>query len=85
MVVNEPEFGKRRGPGYYKGLAVEPIEFILVNELNFIQGNIIKYATRAYEKGQLIEDIKKIIHYAEMWLEDERNKEFEDEIVGDID
>lgn len=73
------------GPGYYRGMAIQPIDYIMLNDLNFIQGNIIKYTTRAYEKGTLLEDIRKIIHYAEMWLDDETNKETQDSFLGDID
>jgi hypothetical protein len=48
---------------------IQPIEYIMKNELDFCAGNIVKYATRAPHKGQFESDIKKIIHYAELWLE----------------
>ena len=37
-------------------------------KLNWYAANITKYAERAELKGQLIEDIKKIIDYGQMWL-----------------
>jgi hypothetical protein len=34
----------------------------------------VKYVTRAPHKGQFESDIKKIIHYAELWLELQHQK-----------
>jgi len=39
----------------------------MLNELDFCAANIVKYATRAPFKGQFESDVKKIIHYAELW------------------
>lgn len=36
--------------------------------LNWYAGNITKYAERAPHKGQMVEDLIKIIDYASMWL-----------------
>jgi hypothetical protein len=40
----------------------------MANYMEYCPANIIKYATRADKKGG-VEDIRKIIHYAELWLE----------------
>ncbi len=53
---------------------IQPIEFITLNELSFIQGNLIKYATRAPHKGSFRKDLEKIKHYCELWLELEGDK-----------
>jgi hypothetical protein len=53
---------------HYKKLKIQPIEFIMANELGFIEGNIIKYATRHKDKGG-IHDVKKIIHYAQLLID----------------
>jgi hypothetical protein len=45
-----------------------PIEYISKNKLDFLEGNIIKYVSRHRNKNGA-EDIKKIIHYAELILE----------------
>lgn len=58
----------QHGGRHYKGLAIQPVEYIHRNGLGFCAGNIIKYATRYREKGGA-EDIKKIIHYCELILE----------------
>ena len=57
---------KQEGGDHYK-LAIQPIEYITQNRLPFIDGCIVKYATRHRAKNGG-EDIKKIIHYCELLL-----------------
>ena len=64
---------KQEGGDHYK-LAIQPIEYITANNLDFIRGNIVKYATRDKNGA---EDIKKIIHYCELLLELEYGEEEE--------
>lgn len=52
-------------PAHYNELTVEPIEFIMLNDMEFWRGNIIKYASRAGFKGNEIDDLYKIIRYAQ--------------------
>jgi len=63
------------GGSHYKRNAIQPIEYITANRLSFIQGNIVKYATRYPHKGQAREDLEKIIHYAQLALELEIGRE----------
>ena len=56
------------GGDHYRKMAIQPIEYIVKNRLGFIEGNIVKYATRHRDKNGA-EDVKKIIHYARMLLE----------------
>ena len=56
------------GGGHYKDMPLQPIEYILANELGFCEGNIVKYITRYKAKGGA-EDVKKVIHYAQILLE----------------
>jgi hypothetical protein len=58
---------KQIGGDHYKTLKVQPIEFILANELGFCEGNIIKYTCRYKQKGG-VQDLKKVIHYAELLI-----------------
>jgi hypothetical protein len=53
-------------PDHYKDFEITPVDFIEANNLGFCQGNIIKYACRYDKKGTPIEDLDKIIHYAEI-------------------
>jgi hypothetical protein len=59
---------KHQEGGTHYQLAIQPIEYIHRNNLGFIEGNIIKYATRHRSKNKE-EDVKKIIHYAQLLLE----------------
>jgi hypothetical protein len=58
----------QEGGDHYKDLGIQPIEYIIENNLDFIQGNMIKYATRHKEKGGK-EDLLKVIHYANLAIE----------------
>ena len=53
---------------HYSKLRIQPIKFIHENELDFFQGNIIKYATRHKSKNGA-DDLRKVIHYAQLALE----------------
>tara|TARA_R100001530_G_C4234813_1_gene133670 strand:+ start:324 stop:557 length:234 start_codon:yes stop_codon:yes gene_type:complete len=57
------------GGDHYKKLQIQPVEYIYANELDFLEGNIVKYVTRHRTKGEGAKDIKKVIHYAQMILE----------------
>lgn len=59
---------KQEGGDHYKGYAIEPYHFIQKNNLNFFQGNVIKYVVR-YKKKNGIEDLKKVIHYCELEID----------------
>jgi hypothetical protein len=57
-------------PKHYSRFQIEPIRFIGDNNLNFFQGNIVKYTLR-YDAKNGIEDIRKVQRYArmfELWL-----------------
>ena len=58
-------FPQYKGPKHYKKYKIQPFEFISKNELNFFQGNVIKYACR-YKMKDGIKDLEKIIHYCEL-------------------
>lgn len=58
----------QQGGTHYKGLKIQPIEYIHANGLDFFQGNIVKYATRHKDKNGA-EDLRKVIHYAQLAIE----------------
>ena len=66
---------KQVGGNHYKDCKIQPVEFIVGNDLTFLEGNIIKYITRHRRKGEGRKDIEKVIHYAEMILEMEYNEQ----------
>jgi len=56
------------GGSHYKDCAIQPVEFIHTNNLDFFQGNIVKYATRHKSKNGA-SDLRKAIHYCQLALE----------------
>ena len=60
---------KQIGGDHYKNCAIQPIDYIVKNNLDFLEGNVVKYITRHKTKGEGKKDIEKVIHYAELILE----------------
>ena len=50
---------------HYKGMKIQPAQFINENDLGFAEGCAIKYICRHRKKGKE-KDIDKAIHYLEM-------------------
>jgi hypothetical protein len=73
-------------PNHYTRWTIEPIVFIMQNGAEFWRGNIVKYAMRAGFKlydGQdkitsEITDLRKVIRYAEMRINQLEGKEAND-------
>lgn len=55
-------------PNYYHKNGLDPFEYIKANKLDFFEGDIVKYITRHRDKNG-IEDLKKLITYAEYMIE----------------
>ena len=58
---------KQVGGSHYNNKAIQPIDFILENNLGYCEGCVVKYITRHKEKNGA-EDIKKAIHYLQFIL-----------------
>ena len=71
--ATEKATDKQIGGDHYK-LPISPLKFILVNNLNFVDGNIVKYAVRNKQGESLEQKYNKIIHYAELGKELLKNK-----------
>jgi hypothetical protein len=61
------EENKQVGGNHYDKMKIQPITFIVDNEISFIEGNIIKYVCRWKDKGG-IEDLKKAKHYLDILI-----------------
>lgn len=61
------------GGSHYKNMLIQPVEYIHANGLPFIEGCIIKYASRWREKGG-IKDLEKIKHFVDLLIELEQRK-----------
>jgi len=62
------------GGDHYKNKAIQPIEYIMANELDFCEGNVVKYITRWKDKGG-VDSFRKIKHYVDFLIEREINGE----------
>lgn len=56
------------GGNHYKGLPYQPVKFSVDLNLNFIQGNIVKYVSR-YKSKNGRQDLEKVLHYAQLGQE----------------
>lgn len=56
------------GGNHYRNKKIQPIEYILANDLNFCEGNVIKYITRWRDKNG-IEDLEKAEQYIKFLIE----------------
>ena len=65
------------GGDHYKDNAIQPIQYILSNNLDFCEGNIVKYASRWREKGG-VEDLRKIKHYCDFLIESAIQPDYND-------
>lgn len=68
--VNLEEDNSIVQPSHYERYEIEPINFIMINDLPFYAGNVIKYVTRAgYKEGVSEErDLQKARRYIDMRL-----------------
>ena len=66
---NPAEAAAKQIGGRHYQMPIQPIEYIVKNDLGYREGNVVKYVTRHKNKNGL-EDIEKAIHYLEMIKED---------------
>lgn len=69
------------GGDHYKNKKIQPIEYIQANDLNFLEGCIVKRITRYKDKAE-DEDIRKIIQEAKFILKFEYN--YTDEQIKEL-
>ena len=66
-------FKKQVGGSHYKNYKIQPIEFIIKNNIGFVEGNIIKYVLRFKEKGGAV-DLEKAKHYIELLIDSTKSR-----------
>ena len=68
----EYEYGKpsdkQIGGSHYKDCVIQPVDYIVKNNLDFLEGNVVKYITRHKTKNG-IEDLKKADFYLDRLIE----------------
>jgi len=53
---------------HYKDKAIQPWDYIVSNNMGYLEGNIIKYVSRWKDKGG-VADLKKAQHYLQKLIE----------------
>lgn len=56
------------GGSHYKTKGIQPWDYIIANNIGYMEGNIIKYVSRYKEKGG-VDDLHKARHYLEKLIE----------------
>lgn len=73
-VSSAPTANKEQfGGDHYKGLKIEVWDYVTANNIPYMEGQIIRYATRWRDKGGM-QDLFKLRHYAEKLIEIEMAK-----------
>lgn len=57
------------GGCHYRAKAIQTWDYIIANNIPYLEGNIIKYVSRWRDKGG-VEDLKKARHYLDKLLEE---------------
>lgn len=60
------------GGNHYKDMKIQPLEYIMVNNIGYCEGNIIKYVSR-YKNKNGVEDLKKAQQYLNALIEELTN------------
>jgi hypothetical protein len=64
---------KQVGGEHYKGKAIQPWDYIVGNNLGYLEGNIVKYVSRWKDKNG-VQDLEKASHYLQKLIETSRDK-----------
>lgn len=72
--TDSPTENSPTSPAYYSRFKIQPLDFIAVNNLDFLTGNIIKYVMRHDAKNGL-EDLQKAKVYLERLIKQTKEKE----------
>jgi len=61
------------GGTHYVSKVIQPWDFIIANDLSYLEGNIVKYCSRWRDKGG-VQDLEKALQYFDKCLEIETDK-----------
>lgn len=61
------------GGDHYKSQGIQPWDFIVANNMGFLDGNVVKYVARYKQKNGL-QDLEKARHYLDKLIEVEKAK-----------
>jgi hypothetical protein len=58
------------GGNHYSRYNIQPIDFIIDNNLDWCEANVVKYITRWRDKNG-VEDLRKAMHYIQLLIDRE--------------
>jgi hypothetical protein len=67
-LLSSSSFARQVGGSHYADYAIQPLEFCVLNNIPFLEGNVIKYICR-WRKKNGVQDLEKAKHYIEMLIE----------------
>jgi hypothetical protein len=70
MSLEKSALQTQEGGDHYKRMKIQPVEYIMANNLSFVEGSIIKYVSRWKNKNG-IQDLKKARHFLDILIEQE--------------
>ena len=59
---------KQIGGNHYQGYKIQPIDFVMHNKLDYLQGCVVKYVTRFRDKNG-VEDLEKAKHCIDLLID----------------
>lgn len=68
VVMDTPVNSVQVGGDHYKKNPIQPWDYIVSNDLGYLEGNIVKYVSRWKDKGGR-QDLEKARHYLDKLLE----------------
>lgn len=81
-LANEKMKEEIKRPEHYARFPIEPVTFIMMNDLPFWAANVVKYACRApFKHSEENADLDKIIRYAQMRKEQLKRERENDRAV----
>lgn len=57
----------QEGGSHYKDMAIQPVEYIMRNNIGYVEGSVIKYVSRWKNKNGL-EDLRKARHFLDILI-----------------
>ena len=68
LAMIESVNNRQEGGSHYKTLAIQPWDYIIQNNLGFLEGNVIKYVTR-WRTKEGVQDLQKARHFLDKLIE----------------
>ena len=75
-IIEMESLKRQTGGSHYISMKIQPVEYILLNRIPFVEGCIIKYISRWRIKGGM-KDLEKARHFLDILIEYEEKKEGE--------